>query len=422
VTRLPLSLALYRTATAALEPLAPAVLRRRAGRGKEDPARLDERLGRPSLPRPEGRLAWLHGASVGETLSLLPLLQGLRAARPSLSILVTSGTVASAELLARRLPADVPHQFAPVDAPGAIRRFLGHWRPDLAVLVESELWPNLILEARRQRAPLALLSARLSASSLSGWARAPGAARTLLSALSLVMAQDEATAAGLARLGARDDGRLNLKLAAGALPVDEAALEHVRTAAGRRPVLLAASTHPGEEEIVLDAFARLAARPDRPLLVLVPRHPVRGEAVAALAQARGFAVRREGAGQGFDGQAAVHVADRLGELGLWLRAARAALVGGSLVPELGGHNPLEPARLGTPMVAGPHVENWAEVYAALAGAFTPAETADTLASALAAILDDPQAAQAMAGRAAAVAAQGEGALETAVARLLALAP
>ncbi|HTI67809.1 MAG TPA: glycosyltransferase N-terminal domain-containing protein [Caulobacteraceae bacterium] len=418
----PLGLALYRAATAALEPVVPALLRFRAARGKEDPARLGERLGRASVPRPPGQLAWLHGASVGETLSLLPLVEALRTARPSLSLLVTSGTVASAELMARRLPPGVIHQFAPVDVPAVARRFLDHWRPDLAVFVESELWPNLMLGARRRGAALALLSARLSAASVSGWTRAPGAARTLLSAFSLVMAQDGPAATRLSRLGARDDGRLNLKLAGGPLPADEAALARVRAAAAAHPILLAASTHPGEEEIVLDAVAGLAGRPGRLLLVLVPRHPVRGEAVAALAAGRGFSVSRDGAGQAFDGKASVHVADTLGDLGLWLRVARAVLVGGSLVPGPGGHTPLEPARLGTPMISGPHVENWSEVYGRLAGGFIPVEDADDLAAAFASILDGSAVARAMTEQAEAVANQGEDILKTAVAKLLALVP
>lgn len=418
----PLSLTLYRLVTGALEPLAPALLRWRAARGKESPSRLGERLGRASLPRPPGPLAWLHGVSVGEGLSLLPLVEALRAARPGLTILVTSGTVASAEVLAQRLAPGVLHQFAPVDAPRVSARFMAHWRPDLAVFVESEIWPNLILAARARQTALALLSARFSASSLAGWGRFGAAARGLLGGFAVVMAQDDATAAGLVRLGARDDGRLNLKRAGAPLPADEAALARVRAAAGGRPLLVAASTHPGEDEIVAQAFTRLAARPDRPLLVLAPRHPVRGEAVAALVRAAGLSLTREGAGETFEGQASVHVADRLGELGLWLRAGAAVLVAGSLVPDVGGHNPLEPARLGTPTVAGPHVKNWAAVYADLDGTFLTAANAPALADAFAAILDRPGEARARADRAEAIAAADVGAVAAIAARLVALIP
>lgn len=373
---LPPGLALYRAVTGALEPFAPALLGRRARRGKEDPGRLPERLGRTAIDRPPGPLAWLHGASVGEGLSLLPLVQALRARRPDLQLLVTSGTTTSAELLGRRLPADVIHQYAPLDTPKSARRFLDHWRPDLVVLAESELWPNLILGAEDRGARVALVSARLSARSLAGWGRQAGSARRLFGAFDLVLAQDDATAAALAGLGARDDGRLNLKLTGEPLPAEEAALARARAAAGDRPVFLAASTHPGEEALVLDAFARLG----RGLLVIVPRHPSRGAEIAALAAER-FPVRRQGAGETFDGAAPVYVADRLGELGLWFRLARAAFVGGSLVPGIGGHNPLEPARLGCPSITGPHLENWQSVYDALGDRIARVSDAEGLAGA-----------------------------------------
>ena len=181
-----LPLALYGLATGLAEPLAPFILKRRAKVGREDPLRLDERLGRTRSPRPPGPLVWLHGVSVGETVSLLPLVEGLRARRPDLGLLVTSGTRASAELLGRRLPAGVRHQYVPVDTPGAVRRFLNHWRPDLGVFAESELWPNLILTARRRGTRLVLASARITEGTARTWRRAPASARRLLSAFDLI--------------------------------------------------------------------------------------------------------------------------------------------------------------------------------------------------------------------------------------------
>ena len=418
----PLSLRLYRAAMAALEPFAGAVLRGRARRGKEDPARLSERLGRPGSPRPEGRLVWLHGASVGETLSLLPLVEALGAGDPALMLLVTSGTRTSAELLAQRLPPGALHQFIPLDAPGAAARFLDHWRPDLAVFVESEVWPNLLDTLRLRAIPAALVSARLSAASLKGWARARGMAHVLFSSFALVMAQDDETAAALVGLGARDDGRLNLKLAGAPLPVDEELLEETHVAAWGRPILLAASTHEGEEAVVLDAYQRLSIRPDRPLLVIVPRHPERGPAVADLARSRGLGVNRQGAGDRFDGDAEVHVADSLGELGLWYRLAAAALVGGSLLPGLAGHNPIEAARLNAPILAGPHVDKWRGVYAELAEADAfAAVTPETLADAFAATLDDIEATQARVERARTL-ADRDADVTPVAARLMALVP
>jgi 3-deoxy-D-manno-octulosonic-acid transferase len=391
---LPLSLRLYGVATAALEPLVPSVLANRARRGKEDPQRLTERLGRSAVPRPSGTLVWLHGASIGESLSLLPLIAALKSRRPDLAILVTSGTVTSAELLKQRLPSDVIHQFAPVDAPGVVKRFLDHWRPDLAVFVESELWPNLLVAARKRDIPTALISARLSEASFSGWSRSPAAARALLSGFQLVMAQDGSTAGRLSSLGAPDHGRLNLKLAGDPPPVDEAALASLRQVAAGRPVLLAASTHPGEEYVVLEAFASLADRPDRPLLVIVPRHPARGIEIAAPAMGR------QSGGDRF-GATPIYVADTLGEMGIWLSLAVSVFIGGSLVADVGGHNPIEAAKLGTPVVSGRRFENWRYIYASLfvANAAKFVGNAADLARAWAADLDSPTDAKARAERA-----------------------
>jgi 3-deoxy-D-manno-octulosonic-acid transferase len=417
-------LAAYRLLTTALEPLAPALLRARARRGKEDAERLPERLGYASAPRPPGRLAWLHGASVGEGLSLLPLVEALAAADPELDLLVTSGTRTSAELLGRRLPPRARHQFAPVDGPRASTRFLDHWRPDLAVFVESEIWPNLLLRARTGGARTALVSARLSASSLKGWARAPGAARALFGGFDLLLAQDEPTAAGLQRLGGREVGRLNLKLAGAPLPADPAVLAELHRQIGARPLLLAASTHPGEEAQVLEVFGFLRDRPERPLLLLVPRHPERGEDVAGLARAQGVQTARRAADEPLTEATQAYVADTLGELGLWFRLARAAFVGGSLVEGIGGHNPLEPARLGCPAISGPHVENWRGVYADLqaVGGVRTVGSAIGLASAFAEALADPAGLRAEAARARAFAEGQAGAVEAAAGRLLALLP
>ena len=416
---LPLSLRLYRMATSLAEPLAPLVLNRRAKGGKDDPARIGERLGHASAPRPEGPLVWLHGASVGESLSLLPLIARLRVARPELGVLITSGTVASAALVAQRAPVGVVHQFAPVDAPGAVTRFLDHWRPDLAVFVESEVWPNLLTMARERGVKLALVSARLSEASIAGWARRPAAARTLFRGFDLVLAQNDAIAAGLRGLGAKDHGRLNLKLAGAPLAVDQATLAALREAAGDRPVLVAASTHPGEDEIVLDAFQRIAGYA---LLVIVPRHPARAADILAAAQARGLdAARRTEAPFG---EAHVYIADTLGEMGLWFSLAKAALIGGSLLPGPGGHNPVEPAQLGCPIITGPHVANWIDIYAALIGRGATVVVRDSLelTAAFSEVLLQPAHVQARAAEAKRVVSEGETGLDSAAAALLKLLP
>lgn len=416
-----LALAAYRAATTALHPMAPLLLRRRARAGKEDPARLGERLGRASAPRPPGPLAWLHGASVGESLSLLPLAARLGEARPDLQLLVTSGTTTSAELLARRLPPGAVHQFTPLDTPATARRFLDHWRPDLAVFAESELWPNLIRGANTRGARLALVSARLSEGSARGWRRAPGAARTVLGAFDVILPQDDETAARLAPFGARDAGRLNLKLVGEPLPVDESERSRAQQSLGGRPLLLAASTHPGEEALALDAFRALDL--PEPLLVIAPRHPSRGAEVAALVQARGWetGLRSEGAQLG---ATRIHVADTLGELGLWFRLAAGAYLGGGHAPGVGGHNPLEPARLRCPVASGPGVENWRGVFDAMiaAEAVTLAPDAPALETFWRRACSHEPALAEQATRAADFAARQSGQLDLAVERLLALLP
>ncbi|PHY18956.1 3-deoxy-D-manno-octulosonic acid transferase [Caulobacter sp. BP25] len=355
------SLGLYRAATGLLEPIAPALLAHRARQGKEDQARLAERLGRSERARPDGPLVWLHGASVGESLSILPLVERLRAERPEVTVLVTSGTTTSAALLAKRLPSGAIHQYAPVDAPGAARRFIARWKPDLAVFVESELWPNLLLEAKAAGTRLALVSAKLSDRSFARWSKRPDAARQLLSAFDLILAQDARAHQRFEALGGKVTGEADLKFGAGPLPVDEPELAKQRAIFAGKPVLLAASTHPGEDELVIAAYAEMAE--DRPHLIIVPRHIERGPAIVDMARWRGLSVRLRSGG---DPSGSILVADTLGELGLWYRLADLALICGSLLPNIGGHNPLEAARVSCPFVRGPHVENWRSVYDALA--------------------------------------------------------
>lgn len=416
----PLSLTLYGAALSAAGALfAGPFLRDRARRGKEDPARLGERLGRASLPRPDGGLVWLHGASVGESLSLLPLIEALREARPEQTILATSGTVTSADLLARRLPAGVIHQYAPIDTPGAVRRFLRHWRPSLAVIAESELWPNLILETKAAGARLALVSAKMSERSLTGWSRWPVAAWALMDSYDLILAQDARSAERLQKLGARIDGLADLKFGASPLPANDDGLGAVVQELGRRDVLLAASTHPGEEALVLQAFAECSLA-DSALLIVVPRHPERGQEVAALARGRGLSAalrsRDESAAT-----ARVYVADTLGELGLWFRLARAAFIGGSWVAGIGGHNPLEPARLSCPVSAGIHVENWASVYEGMVAAEAVEVVREP--AALARMFDAPsEMLRAMADRAAEFTARRDAEAKGALQRIIELVP
>lgn len=411
----PLPLLAYRLLTRALEPLAPRLLDARAAKGKEDPARVDERLGFTRVERPEGALVWLHGVSVGETLSLLPLVERFRKARPDLTILVTSGTVTSARILSERLPQGVIHQYAPVDGPGVVARFLDHWRPSLAVFVESELWPNTLLQARRRGVKLALVSARITDKTLQGWRRFPKAARAVTGAFDLVLPQDRLSAERLEQLGARIDGLVNLKLAGDPLPHDTAAFSRLSAAIGDRPVVVAASTHEGEEI----AIARALRRPNERLcLILTPRHPERGPQIAAALQAEGFAVAVRSRGEMIGRDTDVYLADTLNEMGLFLRLADVVVMGGSFGPSLGlaavgGHNPLEPARLARPTISGPDASNWAAVAAALAeaGGLIRVQGPSELAQAIDPLLADPAAAKAIGERARRAAAEAGGELD-----------
>jgi len=354
----PLGLAAYRLATMALAPAVPFFLRQRALRGKEDTTRMRERLGHASVNRPSGRLIWIHGASVGESVAALPLVEAFL--KSGENVLVTSGTVTSARMMAERLPGKAIHQYAPVDTPAATARFLAHWKPDAALFVESELWPNLLYRAAGQGVKLALVNGRMSERSFRGWSRAKRVASSLLSLFDICLTQDQASAERLRRLGApRVEVSGSLKADAPPLPAPEEKLAALRASIGARPVLLAAQTHPGEDETILPAHDQLVAKYPDLLTIIVPRHTERGAAIAMLCGAR--PVRQRAKGELPDAQTAIYVADTMGELGLFYRLATFCFVGGTLVP-LGGHNPLEPARLHCGVLFGPHTESFSQAY------------------------------------------------------------
>ena len=409
------ALVAYRLLTRLVEPLAPRLLDARVKQGKEDAVRVDERLGIAGVVRPPGDLVWLHGVSVGETLSMLPLVERIRKGRPDLTILVTSGTVTSATLLAQRLPPGVLHQFAPVDGPGAVGHFLDHWKPALGILVESELWPNLITVASGRGIKLALVSARITEKTAQGWARFPGAARHILTRLNLIMAQDAATSDAIKGLGGRHDGLVNLKLSGGALPHDTGAFSTLSAAIGDRSVVVAASTHTDEEIAIVRTLDGLT----QPIcLVLVPRHPERGAEIATALTRDGYGFAMRSRGSPLTPDTDIYLADTLGELGLFLRLADVVVMGGSFAhalgrPTVGGHNPLEPARLAKPIVSGDDSQNWEAVTAELraAGGLIVVPSPDSLPGVIAPLLADPNAARAMGERARRAAADAGSGLE-----------
>jgi 3-deoxy-D-manno-octulosonic-acid transferase len=354
----PFGLTAYRLATMALAPAIPLLLRRRARRGKEDEARMGEKLGHASVVRPEGTLVWIHGASVGECVAALPLVDALL--KSNRAVLVTSGTVTSGQLMAQRLPGRAIHQYAPLDTPAATRRFLDYWKPSVALFVDSEIWPNILRGAHARGVRLAMVNGRMSERSFIGWRRAPRVAAALLSLFDVCLAQDAATARRLTKLGApRVTITGSLKADAPPLPADMEKLNALRAAIGNRPVLLAASTHPGEDETILPAQDILRREFADLLTIIAPRHPERGTDIAMLCGTRSSARRSQGEIPARETE--VYIADTIGELGLLYRVAPFAFIGGSLIPH-GGQNPLEAAHLGCAVLAGTHTENFAQAY------------------------------------------------------------
>ncbi len=361
--RLPLTLRAYALLTAAATPLAPQLLKRRLQRGKEHPERLAERRGESTVRRPPGTLVWVHGASVGELAAAIPLIERLRAGVRN--VLVTSGTVTSAKLAAQRLPSGAIHQFVPLDCPAFVARFLDHWRPDLALFVESDLWPNMIMGAAQRELPLIVVNGRLSERSFERWRYLPGTIEALLKRVDLCLVRTPADAERFAALGAPHVTTTgNLKLDVPPLPVDERKLARLAAAIAGRPVIAAASTHLGEESAVIDTQRRLKATFRGLLTILVPRHPERGASIAAEVAAAGLTVALRSRGELPQAGSDVYVADTLGELGVIYRVAPIVFMGGSLIPH-GGQNPIEPAKFGAAILHGPHVANFADIYAAL---------------------------------------------------------
>lgn len=413
-----LLLSLYRAATTLFGPAATPYLRRRTARGKEDPARLSERRGLTRRARPAGRLVWLHGASVGEGLALLPLVE--RLVGRGFGVLVTTGTVSSARILGDRLPPGALHQFIPLDVPSMVRRFLDHWRPELAILAESELWPNLMIETTRRSIPLVLVNARLSWRSFQRWRRLPRFIGPLLGLVDLCLAQSAADAERFLALGMpRVTVAGNLKFDALPPPADVTAFERLSEAVGPRPFWLAASTHPDEEALLLDVHCRLAeTRPDL-LTAIAPRHAERGAAIATAAAARGLAISRRALGQAITDATSVYIADTMGDLGLLYRLASVVFMGKSLGGAAGGQNPLEPAKLGCCILHGPAVANFTDIYALLdaRGGAMPVADAAALTEAVNRLLEDTDAMDVMAAAAAGTIEAGAGAVDTIMAAL-----
>jgi 3-deoxy-D-manno-octulosonic-acid transferase len=417
VSRLPVALRAYRLLSTAAGPLTPLLLSRRVKRGKENKARLAERRGLTHIARPDGPLVWLHGASVGELAGVLPLIE--RIGKRGIGVLVTTGTVASGGLAEQRLARGVIHQFVPLDVPSFVRRFLDHWRPDLVLFAESDLWPNMVIEASRRGVPMILVNGRLSENSFRRWNYLRASIVNLLARFDLCLAGTLADAERLLALGApRVVTAGNLKLDVPAPPADRAKLLALQDAVAGRPLIAATSTHPGEESAVIEAHRRLRANFPGLLTLIAPRHPERGPGVAELAAVAGLKAALRSLGALPDAATDIYVADTMGELGLIYRLAPVVFIGGSLV-DRGGQNPIEAAKLGAAILHGPFVGNFTEIYGALDqahGAEAVAD-ADRLTAGLGAWLSDKAARERAAAAARATVEALGGALERTLASL-----
>jgi 3-deoxy-D-manno-octulosonic-acid transferase len=419
-----LGLKVYRGGTRAFGTVAPLLLALRSWQGKEDPARRGERYGKASLARPEGPLVWVHAASVGETNAVLPVIERLLAEREDISVLLTTGTLTSAALAKRRLGPRSFHQYIVLDVPEYVRSFLDSWKPDLAVFAESEIWPNLIIEASRRGVPIALVNARMSGRSARRWKRLKSISLPLFSRFDVVLAQNDALARSFKGLGARGVEAVgNLKIDSPPPVVDAVELDKLRAALGGRPVLVAASTHDPEEESVARAHRLIAQRLSGFCTIIAPRHPTRGKAIAEMLQARGFKVKLRSAGELPDAETDIYIADTIGELGTLYSISEVAFVGGSLIAH-GGQNPVEAIGHGAVVLTGPHWTNFQDLYRALLrrkGA-REVKSAEELAEAVELILTQPDEVQRMKSGAKAALASLGGALDRTIAALLAMLP
>jgi 3-deoxy-D-manno-octulosonic-acid transferase len=425
--RVPFALTFYGWMTGAFAGFLPGILQRRAAKGKEDPARINERLGTAPIARPDGTLVWLHGASVGESLVALSVAEHMRAVCPDLKFLFTSGTKTSADLLAKRLQPDDLHRYVPVDLPKATRAFIAGWRPDLAVFVEGEIWPNLIRATREAGIKTALINARMTRKSVDNWAQRKAASAYLFDGFDLVLPADARTKMGLSRLRAGPVGQAgNLKLAAPPPHIDQAALEHLRKALGNRPVWLAASTHAGEDKIMVMVHNAILTAAPNALMILAPRHPERANDVEVDCRIAGIVPVRRSKGEVPNQNDQIWLWDTMGELGLALSLAPVTFMGGSLVESVGGHNPVEPAQLGSAIVTGALVHNFENLYQDLEDAggarIMDNPMSDIIAMNIAGLLGNEDQRQQEVAAARGVVAAGAGAMNVTVDALLKLLP
>jgi 3-deoxy-D-manno-octulosonic-acid transferase len=403
-------LSAYRFAGAAAYPLIGGYVGWRANQGKEDRSRRRERYGVASRPRPTGPLVWVHAASVGETIAVIPLIE--RILGFGIHVVLTTGTVTSARVAEERLGERIIHQYVPLDLKPVVSRFLDHWEPDLAIIAESEIWPMTILELGARRVPQVLVNGRLSDRSFASWKKRAFVAEALFENLAHVVAQSELDGERFRALGARPvtvSG--NLKVDTDPPPVDEKALADLTDQIGKRKTWAAVSTHEGEEAVAAEVHQMLRPRHEGLLTIIVPRHPDRADALAAEFAAAGLKVARRSLGAPITSDTDILLGDTIGEMGLYLRLTEIAFVGRSLTSE-GGQNPLEPAMLDTAVLAGRNVQNFRDSYQRLidGGGAKLVRDRDMLAGAVNFLLKNEQAREDMIAAGAATVDDMRGAL------------
>ncbi len=350
----------YRWMGAAIYPILGPYLAIRATKGKEEHSRRNERYGKPHVARPDGPLVWVHAASVGETSAVIPLISLIFS--KGIKVVLTTGTVTSAKMAAERLGDQVIHQYVPLDLKPAVSNFLSFWKPDLALIAESEIWPMTILELGARRVPQILVNGRLSDRSFAAWKRRAYLAEALFENLSHVIAQSEVDGARFRELGARPVSVSgNLKVDTVPPPADPHEVARLTTMIGNRPVWAAISTHDGEEEIAADVHKMAASRHPGLLSIIVPRHPDRAGSIIQMLKAKGLRVARRSLNEPISDETDIYLGDTIGEMGLFLRLTEIAFVGRSMTGT-GGQNPLEPAALGTAVLSGQNVQNFRDSY------------------------------------------------------------
>ena len=353
----------YRAVGLAFYPFMGPFLRMRASRGKEERQRRYERYGYPSADRPSGPVVWFHAASVGESIAILPLVQHVNDL--GISIILTTGTVTSAQMIRSRLPESCNHQYVPLDLKPALERFLDHWQPDLAIFTESEIWPMTLMELHSRNIPRILVNARMSDRSYKRWKSTYGLADTLFGSLSHVIAQSELDAGRFKSLGSWPvEVTGNLKVDTGDLPFDQGELDRLQRAINGRPVWVAVSTHEGEEEACGNIHHQLKLKIPNLLTIIVPRHPNRANGVTALLRENMLNTAQRSQNEKITAETDIYMGDTIGEMGLYLRLAQVAFMGKSL-KSTGGQNPLEPAMVGVPIISGHEVHNFRDVYNSL---------------------------------------------------------